>query len=168
MDIPVHDTPSLKLIEAGYGGKDIDALDVADCMQLLRVSKHLLGFFHQKFSELEISPGKYSILLELLALKSTTTMKPSELASKLGVSRAAITGLIDGLVKQGYVERTHDESDRRQISIALSTNGRAFITELLPDQFTLMASIMTPLSTSQRNQLRKALSLIEEGLNEDG
>ncbi len=167
MDIPLHDTPSLKLIEAGYGGNQTDALSVSDCMQLLRVSKHLLGFFHQKFSEAAISPGKYSVLLELLALDPTGSMKPSELAKNLGVSRAAITGLIDGLVKQDYVRRSHDETDRRQVSIALTEQGKNFITALLPEQFALMASVMTPLSTTQRGQMRKILTLIEEGLHEN-
>lgn len=46
-------------------------------------------------------------------------------AEIVGASPSATTGLLDGLEADGYVVRTHDRHDRRQVLISLSPKGRA-------------------------------------------
>jgi DNA-binding MarR family transcriptional regulator len=41
----------------------------------------------------------------------------------IGVSPSATTSLLDGLEGAGYVQRTHDREDRRQVLISLTTEG---------------------------------------------
>jgi DNA-binding MarR family transcriptional regulator len=53
---------------------------------------------------------------------------PSALANRMGVSRQAVTQSVDALVQQGYVERTSSETDRRRVTLALSTRGRQAVT----------------------------------------
>jgi long-chain acyl-CoA synthetase len=48
----------------------------------------------------------------------------SALADKLAVSRPSVTGVVDGLVARGLVERHHDEGDRRRIGLELTDEGR--------------------------------------------
>lgn len=48
----------------------------------------------------------------------------SKLAEKLAVSRPSITGVVDGLVTRGLVQRTHDGGDRRRIDVHLTELGR--------------------------------------------
>jgi DNA-binding MarR family transcriptional regulator len=165
VDIPIRDTPALELIERGFGGRRTDKQDVADCMQLLRVAKVLLGFFYLRFASEGISPGKYSVLCELLALADGSTLSPSMLAKRIGVSRPAITGLIDGLCKQGYVIRRTDGLDRRRITVELTSAGRAFIEDLLPEQFRTMSSVIGVLSAEERGHLRELLTNLEGHLS---
>jgi long-chain acyl-CoA synthetase len=48
----------------------------------------------------------------------------SALAEKLAVSRPSVTGVVDGLVARGLVERDHDRDDRRRVGHALTSEGR--------------------------------------------
>lgn len=163
MEIPRRDTPSLALIRLGHGGApDTGALQ--DCMQLLRVAKRLLGHFYTRFSAHDISPGKYSVLTELLALPKGESVSPSQLAERIGVRRPTITGLVDGLCKQGFVQRTPAKVDRRQVGIKLSPKGDAFIRQFLPGQFDAMTAVLSHLSETQRSQLRQILTTLEDNL----
>jgi long-chain acyl-CoA synthetase len=48
----------------------------------------------------------------------------SVLAEKLAVSRPSVTGVVDGLVARGLVERAHDADDRRRVGHELTDEGR--------------------------------------------
>lgn len=162
MEIPVKDTPARQLLARGMGGKDADTAAVADCMQLLRVSKLLLKFFYEQFTAQGISPGKYSVLCELLA--AGQPLAPSALAGRIGVRRPTITGLLDGLEKQGWVARVADENDRRRQQIKLTASGERFLHKLLPQQYRLMASVITQLDNTERSRLRRILDKMETSL----
>jgi long-chain acyl-CoA synthetase len=60
----------------------------------------------------------------LLILLSEGKEAASALADKLAVSRPSVTGVVDGLVARGLVERDHDSGDRRRVGHALTTEGR--------------------------------------------
>lgn len=164
MDIPLKDTPTHELIEKGIGGRNVDNIAVQDCMQLLRVAKVLLGFFYQRFSKFGISPGKYSVLLELLSKHGQGPLTPSDLAERIGVRRPTITGLVAGLESQGFVKRHAEHHDRRSVTVQLTPKGDAFVRDLLPGQFKSMAGVVGSLSPTQRRQLRTILALIEGDL----
>jgi DNA-binding MarR family transcriptional regulator len=48
-----------------------------------------------------------------------------DLVKQLGVSKQAISQLIDTLVLRGYLERHADEADRRRMTIELTERGRS-------------------------------------------
>lgn len=60
----------------------------------------------------------------LLAFLSQGDWAASALADRLDVSRPSITGLVDGLVKRGLVERRPDTGDRRRVDHVLTTAGK--------------------------------------------
>jgi long-chain acyl-CoA synthetase len=51
----------------------------------------------------------------------------SVLAEKLAVSRPSVTGVVDGLVARGLVERAHDADDRRRVGHELTNEGRRLL-----------------------------------------
>jgi long-chain acyl-CoA synthetase len=51
----------------------------------------------------------------------------SALAEKLAVSRPSVTGVVDGLVARGLVQRDHDPDDRRRVGHALTQSGRRLL-----------------------------------------
>ena len=70
-----------------------DAEAVRECMDILRVAKKCLGRFYVLFQEQGISPGKYAVLMELLALEPHQSLQPSEIATRVGVKRPTVTGI---------------------------------------------------------------------------
>ncbi|WP_028271797.1 MarR family winged helix-turn-helix transcriptional regulator [Arthrobacter sp. UNC362MFTsu5.1] len=59
----------------------------------------------------------------LLALWVCGPLNPREVAVKTGMSRAAVSSLVNTLEGRGLVVRTPSRSDRRQVSLALTEEG---------------------------------------------
>jgi len=64
-------------------------------------------------------------LLHVVASEPEARM--SSLAGRLGVSLSTLSGVVDRLVEHGFLERHEDPSDRRQVMIALTAEGRSVI-----------------------------------------
>lgn len=60
-------------------------------------------------------------VLMLLMHEGRKTM--GEVANELGVSRGAVTQLLDGLIEKDFIERTVDEDDRRVVYVEMSRRG---------------------------------------------
>jgi DNA-binding MarR family transcriptional regulator len=162
MQIPLKDTPTLSLLSANsdaFGAVDVRAIET--CMDFMRVAKKAMGLFYEHFARFDISPGKYSVLIELAADANGEGLAPSELAARIGVSRPTITGLVDGLVKQGFIEQKRETDDRRRVFVLLTRKGRRFLDQLLPVQFMRMAQLADGMSANDQKKLRTLLGNIE-------
>lgn len=166
MQIPLSDTPTPKILKSQSDRfEGLDMTKVFACMDFMRVAKGAMTAFYGHFHAFDISPGKYSVLMELLALDGETGLPPSELAARIGVSRATVTGLVDGLKRQGFISRVEDERDRRSLKICLTKAGREFMDELLPVQFHRMALMMSKLDENGLAQLKSGCALVEKGVD---
>jgi len=159
MDIPLRDSPVKAILAQGQGG-DVDASLLDDCMAFLRVAKKSLFYFYARFDRRGLTPGKYSVLTELLA-EPGQALSPSELALRLGISRPSVTSLIDSMVSQKLVLRKPATDDRRRMTVTLSAGGRRLIEQLLPDQYDSMASLVSFGSNAERRAFRRFLAQIE-------
>lgn len=81
--------------------------------RLSRVVEHALG-------EDDLTLSQY----RLLAFLSQGDWAASALADRLDVSRPSVTGLVDGLVKRGLVERRPGVHDRRRVDHVLTAAGK--------------------------------------------
>lgn len=54
---------------------------------------------------------------------------PSDIATRMGVSQATITALVDKLVARGLVTRERSERDRRQTNVTITAGGQATVDE---------------------------------------
>jgi DNA-binding MarR family transcriptional regulator len=70
----------------------------------------------------DLSPAS-GLVLGILA-DSETSLPPNEIANRLIVSRATVTGLIDSLERRGYARRIPHSSDRRMLLVELTEVGR--------------------------------------------
>ena len=163
-DLSLRDTPALVILREHpelFAGMDHAALKAAQ--DLLRVAKRMLGAFGDEFARHGLSPGRYSVLMALYAEGSP--MAPSEIAADVGVTRATMTGLIDGLMRDGLVSHAPgDESDRRRKAIGLSAKGCTLLGELMPEIFGRMCALVAPLSPDERVLMQRLLNKVETGL----
>ena len=112
MEIPVESTPARYLAEHGYGqGVDLEALE--DCLLFMRTAKLSLQYFYRAFAAADLTPGKYSVLSELAAA-APDGLSPSELATRLGITRPSTTSLLDELKSQKLIHRRASNEDRRR------------------------------------------------------
>ena len=91
-------------------------------------------------------------------------LTPSELAQKAGVTRATITGLLDGLEKREWIERREHPGDRRSVIIELSSSGKAFLDEILPAHLKYITRLISGIDESELVRFMETLERIEANI----
>lgn len=143
--------------------KDIDLDAVRTCLDLLQAAFDVRQSLNERFFRKAVSEGRFTVLALLLAAPDWN-MTPSELAAGAGVTRATMTGLLDGLEADRHVERKGFKNDRRKTTVHLTREGRDFLLDLLPGYFKVMASATAHLSETQRRTLSHVLEKVRGGV----
>lgn len=63
-------------------------------------------------------------LMVLSTLSTVAEATPTTIARAVGVSQATATALVEKLARRGYVRRRRGETDRRQVWVSLTEEGR--------------------------------------------
>ena len=83
------------------------------------------------------------------------------LAEKVKLTSGAVSIIVDGLVKQGLLERRHSSSDRRAVNIVLSTAGREKVTQYVSFYNRITQDFFKELSDEEQNTLITLLNRFE-------
>ncbi|MGH7995628.1 MAG: MarR family winged helix-turn-helix transcriptional regulator [Opitutaceae bacterium] len=134
-------------------------------LHLLRAADDVLRKREASLAEAGLSCGRFMVLIQLLNKQENRPQArtPAELADLAGVTRATMTGLIDTLERDGLVRRHPDSNDRRMMEVHLTRKGEDALRRVLPRHFRLMATLMSPLSESERKTLVALVSRILPG-----
>ncbi len=127
-------------------------------MQLLSLTAAIDADCAARLQPMRLSEGKF-VMLFLLDGKPDG-LSPHELAEMAGVSRATVTGLLDGLQRDGYLSRTPDEIDRRKIGVRLSAMGQAAATELFVQHTAWISTLFDGLDQTDQASLARILQRV--------
>lgn len=142
---------------------DADVTAIASFLYLLRVATDLSLALDTCLSKHDLLQGRWWVLI-LLMREESATSTPSILADKLGVKRATMTGLLDGLEQSGLVSRVFAKEDRRSVKIQLTAAGQAKLDVVMPDYYRRLRQCMQALDDEKRMQLQQLLGLINMGI----
>jgi DNA-binding MarR family transcriptional regulator len=162
--LQLKDLPSTEILDQfaeRYPDADVSA--IASFLQLLRVATDLTIALDACLSQYGLLQGRWWVLI-LLMRETTKISTPSMLASKAGVSRATMTGLLDGLEQNGLVERVYAKDDRRSVLIHLTEAGQAKLDAVMPDYYRRVRVCMQALDEEKRTQLQQILGLLNVGI----
>jgi DNA-binding MarR family transcriptional regulator len=95
---------------------------------------------------------RYS-LMRLLYLTPEKALPQGEIARALNVTSANVTQLIDGLEREGLVERLINAPDRRVTFARLTAAGESRCAEMVPAMVQLMESTLEAFSAEEKAQL---------------
>ncbi|MDD5495989.1 MAG: MarR family transcriptional regulator [Candidatus Omnitrophica bacterium] len=84
----------------------------------------------------------------------------TDLAHLLNVTTAAITGMIDRLVRDGYVTRVREPKDRRVVKVKLTTRGNNLLAKLNEHRRQSTIDIFSKISQEERDGYIKILQHI--------
>jgi len=138
----------------------LDVASVETCLAFLRATADVQIALDTHFARYGLSMGKFTLLMQLLQVDG---LMPSECAERSGVTRATITGLLDGLERDRLLERRRDPGDRRIVRIYLTTEGRTLLDTMLPDHFCRTAGLMEHLTSSDKESLIQLLQKLQAG-----
>lgn len=162
--LQLKDLPTIQVLDKfAERYPDADVTAVSTFLYLLRVATELSVALDTCLSKHGLLQGRWWVLI-LLMREASKTSTPSALADKAGVSRATMTGLIDGLEQNGLVARVYANGDRRSISIALTDSGQSKLDVVMPDYYRRLRLCMQSLDEDQRKQLQEFLELIRLGI----
>lgn len=91
------------------------------------VSNRVSHAFAHRLAQHDIAVAEWVVLRELLRLGAPA---PSTLAESVGLTRGAISKIVDRLAARGLVERVPRADDRRYQSLTLTRAGRALVPRL--------------------------------------
>jgi DNA-binding MarR family transcriptional regulator len=92
-------------------------------------------------------------------------LSPGQLARRLRVTPAVITGLLDRLEPHGYVRREADPEDRRRLRLVLTPSGQEVAQEVRQSLAGDMAAQFESASPAELKELGRALDLLERALS---
>jgi len=82
--------------------------------------------------QVELGLGEVGLSLpqyRMLILLSEGSASSSAMARRLAVRPPSVTGLTDGLVARGLIQRRHADTDRRTVSHELTAEGRRVLSQ---------------------------------------
>jgi len=151
----LRELPDAARVEKLLGSRS-DADAVLTLLELLRVARDAYAVLEANFEELGLTDAKWALLMQLYTEPSGRLL-PSALASRLLVTRGAISGLVRGAERAGLVRRVPHLTDRRKYFVALLPRGRRLIGQALPGYMERIVAYMSVLSPVERQSLAASL-----------
>ena len=109
------------------------------------------------------SRARYLFLLVLLH-EEGNRLPPNEIANRLNVTRGNMTGLIDCLMKDGYVKKYEDEIDRRKVWIEMTPKAHQYLKKLFPGYFKRLSKFMSAITREELDSLIRISRKLNAGI----
>jgi DNA-binding MarR family transcriptional regulator len=154
---PIETSPSF---EERYPGASRTSTEAA--MNLVRTADLLIRRIGDLVEPFGLSPSS-GLVLGILA-DAGEPLPPNQIAERLIISRATVTGLLDSLEKRGYLRRAPHASDRRMLLIELTDSGRQVAQEFRVAVHRQQNEWLGVLSKSEQHQLIEALHRLQSVL----
>lgn len=146
---------------------EMDCEGVRVLMKLVRTASDVSECFERFLTKYGLSSGRFAILM-YLNRNPETPVNQTHLAEAYGVTKATVTGLIDGLERDTMVERLPDLNDRRATLVRLAPAGREFLEAFLPDHFRGVAKVTAGLDAAERARLMELIDRLHSGIAQLG
>lgn len=132
---------------------------------------YLSRYVHRAFvkalaRELEphgILPSQWSALRILWDVSGLTQV---ELAERMRVEKASLTGVLEGMEKRGLIVRTRNARDRRKINITLTKEAEKLKARILPCAARINSRASRGMSAPEVAALRASLATLIQNLEQ--
>jgi MarR family 2-MHQ and catechol resistance regulon transcriptional repressor len=149
--------------EERYPGASPTATEAA--MNLVRTADMLVKRIADLVQPFDLTPSS-GLVLGILA-DAEAPLPPNQIAERLIISRASITGLLDSLERRGYVRRMPHSSDRRMLLIEMTESGRNIANEFRLVVHRQQKEWLAALTESEQGQLVDTLHRLQSALADD-
>lgn len=119
------------------------------------VSNHVSNAFARKLERSGVTVAEWVVMREMFGENQTS---PSVVSSRIGMTRGAITKIVDRLLTKGLVTRRESHmGDRRYQEIALTVTGRRMVLALAALANQNDKEFFHPLSNKERESILSIL-----------
>jgi DNA-binding MarR family transcriptional regulator len=140
----------------------VDTLALADALRpaLLQVGREL----RREARAAGVSPEQVSLLVDI---KYAPGIGLRDLAARQRVSPPAITKHVDRLERDGLVERTQSQADRRRVGLTLTADGQRLLRRVRSRRTAWLAQRLGELDESELAAIEAAVEPLFRLLRED-
>lgn len=110
--------------------------------------------------EYSLSESRFIILMFLKHARNHE-LSPSEIANKLGSTRATASKLIKGMIGAKFITKRESLTDKRSTIVGLSKQGEIVLEKFLPRNFEAMNLFMTNFSDEEKKQFSYLLQKLQ-------
>lgn len=130
------------------------------CFEILSLAGQIDRACAVRLAPYRLSESKF-LLLSLLR-DEPDGAAPHVLADLAGVTRATMTGLLDGMARDGLITRSHDSEDRRKMIVRLTPAGTALAATLGDEHLRWISSLCSGLGPEDRRMLSALLERVRQ------
>ncbi len=102
----------------------------------------------------------------LVVLSTRGALRPVDLAESLEVEPSSVTRMCDRLIRKGLLERSHRDSDRREVEICLSVAGRSLVSEVTAQRRRDLRRVLSRISVDDQVDLIASLRVFNNAAGE--
>ena len=106
----------------------------------------------------------HMVIVQLLSRKKCCKM--TDIAKILGVTKSAVTGFSDRLLKIQIIKRFRSRKDRRIVNVTLTLKGKALAKKLDNFRLRIIAKLFSSLNQKERAQYLHILQKITKNIKE--
>jgi DNA-binding MarR family transcriptional regulator len=98
--------------------------------------------------------------LRILTLVARDPIRARALADGAALSRPTLTGLLEGLVAKGWVERCAVDGDRRGVTLSITESGRVALAEAERESAAALTGLLDELPADERDAAARSLAAL--------
>ena len=154
------DKKSLKLVEPNADAEtrihDDHHLSVRLWLRMLACTNRIENFVRQNLqAKFDTTLPRFDLMAQLE--RSPKGLKMSELSQRMMVTGGNVTGITDGLEKEGLVIREVDAADRRVYRVKLSAEGQRQFRRMAAEHEQWIIGLFEGMTVKHKNQLVELL-----------
>lgn len=119
---------------------------------LRRVTQRHLAIFAASIPE--VTTTQFAVLARLIEIGPQSQ---NHLGRETAMDAATIKGVVDRLVKLGYVATSADPADRRRLTVSLTEAGERLFARRIATALAVSAETVAPLTADEARQLKDLL-----------
>ncbi len=108
--------------------------------------------YPEDFIDVDLSLSRTEILT-LLQVERNGEIIMSQIANFINIPMSTATGIIERLVRKGYIERARSESDRRVVTIRLTEEGKQLAEGIKSSVLSLAKQVLDELTEDEKKLL---------------
>jgi DNA-binding MarR family transcriptional regulator len=136
-------------------------LSVRLWLRMLSCTNRIENFVRQKLqANFTTTLPRFDLMAQLE--RAPQGLKMSELSQRMMVTGGNVTGITDGLEKEGLVVREVDPADRRVFRVKLTAEGQKQFRRMASDHEQWIIGLFEGMSVKQKNQLADLLGELKQ------
>lgn len=133
-------------------------------LRLIRLVPRLHRWAVERVQARHLGQGLSLRQLAVLSAIRDGLASPSQVARRLRVTPAVVTGLVDRMERRGYVRREAEPGDRRRLRLVLTKTGLDVGQEIQQTLAEELAGQLSGVSPTEARELSRSLELLERTL----